>query len=176
MHKQLMLLGFLLEGPRHGYELHRMVAAHGELYADLKKANVYYLLDRLAKDGHLKVKAEDGARGRRGERLIYALTAKGRRRFEELLRDVLGTFEPAHTGLEVAVVFINRLPPDEALAILERRREAVVARRARIAREFGDLARRRLPGRLAAEHILGAIDAELTWIDHALPRLRGEPA
>ena len=50
MHKLLILLGLLHQGPLHGYELHRIVRAHGELYTDLEKANLYYLLDRLAKE------------------------------------------------------------------------------------------------------------------------------
>ena len=40
MHKVLLLLGLLLQGPRYGYELHQIVRAHGELYADLKKSNL----------------------------------------------------------------------------------------------------------------------------------------
>ena len=32
--KTLMVLGLLQAGPRHGYELHRIVTAHGTLYAD----------------------------------------------------------------------------------------------------------------------------------------------
>ena len=44
MHKSLLILGLLVHRPLHGYELHRIVRAHGELYTDLKKANLYYLL------------------------------------------------------------------------------------------------------------------------------------
>ncbi len=89
MHKILLLLGLLLRRPLHGYELHRIVRAHGELYADLKKGNLYYLLDRLAAEGYLKVQAEPGTRGARGERVIYELTDQGRARFKTLLREVL---------------------------------------------------------------------------------------
>jgi DNA-binding PadR family transcriptional regulator len=86
MHKTLHLLGLLLNGPKSGYDLHRILRAHGELFADLKKANVYYLLDRLAKDRYLTVEAEPGARGPRRERLVYSITDQGRAHFEELLR------------------------------------------------------------------------------------------
>ena len=65
MHKELLLLGLLQSGHNTGYELHRIVTAHGELYTDLKKGNVYYLLERLAADGALTVTAEPGARGPR---------------------------------------------------------------------------------------------------------------
>src|SRR5215469_817490 len=101
MHKELHLLGLLLLGPKTGYQLHRITEAHGELYTDLKKGNVYYLLDRLAKSGALEVTAEAGAPGPRRERLIYAITDHGRQRFHELLRAVLRTYELPHTGVEV---------------------------------------------------------------------------
>ncbi len=89
MHKGLLILGLLHNHPLSGYDLHRIVRAHGELYTDLKKANLYYLLDRLAKDGYVKVRAEPGARGPRGERLVYSSTKKGRERFIELLYEIL---------------------------------------------------------------------------------------
>jgi DNA-binding PadR family transcriptional regulator len=172
VHKQLMLLGLLQRGPLHGYELHRIVRAHGELYADLKKANVYYLLDRLAHEGHVAVTTEPGARGNRGERLIYTLTAKGRAHFGALLRAVLSDFTPTHTGLDVAVVFLNQLPRPEAVGLIAARRDAIAARRDQVAAELGDVAIGSLPGRLAADHLLGIIDAELAWANRALSQLR----
>jgi DNA-binding PadR family transcriptional regulator len=175
MHKQLMLLGSLLRAPRHGYELHQMVRAHGELYADLKKANVYYLLGRLAAEGCVTAEAEPGARGPRGEKLVYALADKGRARFETLLRATLRDFEVAHTGLEVALVYLGQLPRAEAVALLRARRAAVLARREQAAADLGDLSRRSLPSALAADHILASLDAELTWSDRALARLLAEP-
>jgi DNA-binding PadR family transcriptional regulator len=173
-HKQLMLLGLLHHGPMHGYELHRIVQAHGELYTDLKKANVYYLLERLAQDGCVEVRAEAGARGARGERLVYGLTSRGRARFDELLRLVLRDFEPAHTGLDVAVVYLNRLPPAEAVNLLQERRSIIAMRRDKTATELGDVDLRGLPGALAADHLLSLMDAELAWVERALARLTAE--
>ena len=68
MHKELHILGLLQSGPLTGYDLHRIVVAHGELFTDLKKGNVYYLLERLAARGALQVTAEAGARGPRRDR------------------------------------------------------------------------------------------------------------
>jgi DNA-binding PadR family transcriptional regulator len=89
VHKVLMLLGILRQGPMSGYDLHRFVRAHGAVSADLKKANVYYLLERLAADGYLHAHAEASAHG---ERLLYSLTDLGRARFDELLREVAVMF------------------------------------------------------------------------------------
>jgi len=172
MHKGLLILGLLHNHPLSGYDLHRIVRAHGELYTDLKKANLYYLLDRLAKDGYLKVRAEPGARGPRGERLIYSSTVKGRERFIELLHEILRTFEPSHTGIDVAVVFLSQLPPKDALALLKKRGDIVATRRAQVAAELGDFAGRGPLARIAADHLLCLIDAELQWIDRSLAHLR----
>jgi len=172
MHKALLLLGLLLNHPRSGYELHRIVRAHGELYTDLKKANLYYLLDRLAREGYLRVKAEPGARGPRGERLVYSLTKKGRQRFIELVREILRTFEPAHTGVDVAVVFLAELPRSEALTLLLERHKIVSARREAAAAELSDFATRGPLPKIAADHLMSLIDAELKWIDRSMAHLR----
>ncbi len=171
-HKQLMLLGLLQRGPMQGYDLHRIVRAHGELYTDLKQSNVYYLLDRLAQDGFVVATVEEGARGRRGERLVYTVTDAGRARFDEILRTILRSFDPAHTGLDVAVVFLGRLSQDEAIALLEERRSLIASRRALVAAELAASGPRGLAGELAADHLLSLVDAELAWVDRALERLR----
>ncbi len=176
MHKTLLILGLLLRGPLHGYEIHRIVRAHGALYTDLKKANLYYLLDRLRQDGALTVRSEPGARGARGERLIYALTDRGRAQFFDLLRAIIRSFDPVHTGVDVAVVFLAQLPPTEAVALLQERRQVVAARRAEVAAELGDLTVGTVWSAIAADHLLSLIDAEQAWLDRALARLHASGA
>ncbi len=173
MHKVLLLLGLLLRGPLHGYELHRIVRAHGELYADLKKANLYYLLERLAAEGSLQVQAEAGTRGARGERLVYELTDQGRTQFTDLLHATLQTYEPVHTGVETAIVFLSYLPPADGLRLLTERRQIVAARRATVAADIGDQENNAPLVRIAGDHLLSLIDAELAWLDRSLAYLEG---
>jgi len=170
MHKKLHLLGLLLAGPKTGYDLHRIVLAHGELFTDLKKGNVYYLLERLAEAGDLHVVAEAGARGPRRERLLYEITDQGRLHFANLLRVVVRTYEVTHTGVEVGMVFLSYLPPAEAIHLLEERRQAVVERRRQV--EQGTRHSDRLADQLAQDHLLSLIDAELAWVERSLHRLR----
>jgi DNA-binding PadR family transcriptional regulator len=172
MHKALLILGLLRGRSLSGYDLNRIVRAHGELYTDLKKANLYYLLDRLSKDGYLEVRSEGGARGPLGERLIYSLTDGGRGRFIELLRETLRTFEPAHTGVDVAIVFLSGLPPAEALALLGERRAVVATRRSLVRAELAEAPVGGPLAKIAADHLLCLIDAELKWIDRSLAKLR----
>lgn len=171
MHKELHILGLLLAGPKTGYDLHRIVVAHGELFTDLKKGNVYYLLDRLAQRGELSVTTEAGARGPQRERYLYAITEQGRQRFDHLLREVVRTFEIARTGVEVGMVFLPYLDRLDAMRLLEERRQAALARRADIAGE-GRI-HEGLFQELARDHMLSLLDAEVTWIERALRRLGG---
>lgn len=172
MHKNLLLLGLLLDGPKTGYDLHRIVRSHGELYADLKKANVYYLLDHLAQYGYLDVQTESGARGPRGERLIYSLTDRGRAKFDALLREVLSSYEPVPSNIGAAVVFLPHMPEAEAVRLLQERRDRVAEQRAHVAADNSPEVCGPLVG-LATDHLLALIDADLAWTDRTLERLRG---
>ncbi len=172
MHKILLLLGMLLDRPLYGYQMHQIVRAHGELYADLKKANLYYLLEHLAKDGYLEVQAEPGTRGARGERLIYTLTESGRVRFHELLRETLVSYELVHTGIETAIVFLSYLSQDEGLALLQKRRQAIQQRREQVVADVGQLNEHMPLVIIAGDHLVSLIDAELAWIDRSLAYLQ----
>jgi DNA-binding PadR family transcriptional regulator len=172
MHKVLLLLGMLLDGPLYGYQLHQIIRAHGELYADLKKANLYYLLDRLAKDGYLEVEVEAGTRGARGERLVYAITAEGRSHFHQLLRETLLQYEPVHTGIGTAVVFLAHLAPDEGIALLKERRQAIQEKRVQVVADVGRPEKNPPLVVIAGDHLVSLIDTELAWIDRSLEYLQ----
>ncbi len=170
-HKALLLLGLLRRGPLTGYDLNRIVRSHGPLYADLKKGNIYHLLGRLARQGHLLVTVESGARGPRGERLLYELTSSGRDALLYLVRRAITAFEPADTGIASAVVFLSELDRDEAARLLGERRDVILDRRRRAVDELGVLTG---PfSRLAADHQLVLIDAELAWVERVIALIRG---
>jgi DNA-binding PadR family transcriptional regulator len=170
-HKRLLLLGLLREGPRHGYELNRVVRAHGTIYADLGRANIYYLLERMAGEGLVAVEEVAGARGSRGSRLVYRITDTGRARFTDLLRSELTAYDAIHPGVDVAIVLADSLPRPETIDLLRRRREIVAARQAEITAELAAVPAGALLPKIAADHLRTLVDAELTWIDHALTTL-----
>ena len=172
MHKRLLLLGFLRDGPLTGYEVNRLVAAHGDLFNDLKKGNVYYLLDRLAREGLVSVRSESGARGPRGERLVYSLTAAGRREIAALLRQELAAYAPVHSGIEVAMVLLDELPKAEAHALLRARLERVNATTERIRLALGESGS--APGS-GGDHMLMLADAERRWLERAIGSFSEQP-
>lgn len=179
--KTLMVLGLLQPGPKHGYELHRIVVAHGSLYPDFKKPTLYHLLHRLTGLGAVRVHAEGGARGPRGERLVFALTPKGATLFLRLLRHALGTYEAAPTSFEVALAYLDALPRADAQLLLRQRRAGLRARRAEVAEEIDRLAdqhdsRHMMARRLATDHSLNLLDADIAWLDRAMRQLAATAA
>ena len=172
MHKRLLLLGFLRERPLTGYEMNRLVAAHGDLFSDLKKGNVYYLLERLAKEGLVSVKSEAGARGPRGERLVYSLTAAGRKEIIALLRSELATYSPVHSGIEVAVMLLDELPKAEARELLQARLDHVDETATRFRLALGRSGRTAGSG---GDHMLLMVDAERRWLERAISRMNRPP-
>ena len=151
--KTLMVLGLLKSGPKHGYELHRIVVAHGTLYSDFKKPTLYHLLHRLALQGAVQVRSEGGARGPRGERLVFALAPKGETLFLRLLRSALSSYDMAQTSFEVAAAFLALLPAAEAQALIRKRRDVVRARRAEVTAEMSLIAAQPHSARLAARQL-----------------------
>ena len=85
MKAELLILGVLHRGNFHPYEIKRRVTnAMVECYMDVDVGTLYYAVRRLASDGNIApITRERVARG--GMRTIYGITAKGRRRFQELL-------------------------------------------------------------------------------------------
>jgi DNA-binding PadR family transcriptional regulator len=176
--KILMVLGLLKSGPKHGYELHRIVVAHGSLYADFKKPTLYHLLHRLAQQGVVLVRSEGGARGPRGERLVFALAAKGAALFLRLLRSTLSCYDTGQTSFDVAAAFLGALPAGEARDLLKTRCDVIRARRNEIAAEIRATAaaadRQRAAARgLALDHAMTLMDAELAWTERAIRQVGG---
>ena len=115
---------------------------------------------------------EPGTRGARGERLIYSITEKGRTHFYTLLREILLSYELVHIGIETAVVFLSYLTPEEGVTLLQKRREAVQAKRAQLVADGGDTEQSSPLVVIASDHLISLIDAELAWIDRSLAYLQ----
>jgi DNA-binding PadR family transcriptional regulator len=181
----LMVLGVLHAGARHGYELHRILVAHGTVYADLKKPTLYHLLARLAGQGVVDLKSEAGARGPRGERLVYSITARGKALFQELLRAVLGTYDESGAGFQVAAGFLAWIPAREAQALLSKRCAGLRSRQAEMRQAIdqhlalvqnGAMTEQQATSRfLSADHLLAMMDAELAWMEKTIEFLGQGP-
>jgi DNA-binding PadR family transcriptional regulator len=121
----LTVLGLLLTGPRHTYEMHLMIErTHKDFVTGLPRS-IYHAAQRLLAAGHIRVAAttRDGVRP---ERTVYELTGEGRQRLRDWVRRLLAEPGPHSALLVPALNFAGVLTPTEVAAALRERRASLV--------------------------------------------------
>ena len=111
------LLGFLLDGPKSGWDLVATAQARIGDFWSLTQSQVYRELAKMADDGLV----EAGERGSR-ERRPYTITEPGRAAFAEWLEREPGD-ESIRFPLLLALGFGHHVPPDRLARWLEHHRQ-----------------------------------------------------
>lgn len=185
MYKELMLLGLLAEHPMYGQQIREVIERHHDAFASfLKKPTMYYQLDRLAAEGLLEVRSEVVEAPGPGlahqdvalrEREVYYLTEAGRQRFAHLLREALQAYEPGPRVIDAAVFFIDQLAPQEAVCLLQARRERLVRARQQVAEQIATMREQDRSHVIVNDHACTLLDAEIGWIERTITRLSLPP-
>lgn len=168
MEREMLLLGLLRSGERHGYQINDFIERTLSFCADVKKATAYFLLDKM--EGRGWVTASEHREGNRPPRKVYAITPEGEAAFQRLLRENLATFASARSASDLGLAFLATLPPAEAVSLLRTRREALV-------RELADIeaAPRHHGGiQLLIDHQIHYLDSERGWLDETITSLERE--
>jgi DNA-binding PadR family transcriptional regulator len=127
----LAILCVLREQPRHPYDVAATLKARKKHESiKLNYGSLYNVVDALERDGFIEV-VETVREGRRPERTIYGITARGMREMTDWLADLVATPEKEYTQFEAALSLLPALPPDEAADLLDARAEAIEVELAR---------------------------------------------
>jgi DNA-binding PadR family transcriptional regulator len=180
MYKQVMLLGLLLEKPMYGQQIREVIENHHDFLANfMKKPTIYYQLEQLVKDGYLEMRRETVEAPGPGsahdslalrERDVYYITEQGRRYFHTLLRNMLSTYRPGLSEVDVCFFFLHHLSKQEAVALLAERHILVTSYRASVVRQYEGTQDE--AHRLVYDHDVTLLDAELNWLQRAIAHLR----
>jgi DNA-binding PadR family transcriptional regulator len=121
MNNELMILGLLKNHPMHGYQVMDRVKKVMSVCASLKRPTVYFLLDKMEKNGWVdSTKIKDG---KRPTRKVYEITPQGKDAYYILLREALKTPSKIDFQGDYAIGFIDDLPRAESIELLiERKR------------------------------------------------------
>ena len=103
--QELLFLGLLKEGARHGYEIKKRIKEILSLFAGLQVKSIYYPLRVLEKKG-LVVK-RIAKQPNRPDRLIYSLTSQGEARFNNLLLRSFLDFKRPRFSLDISLYFLR---------------------------------------------------------------------
>lgn len=169
---EIALLGLLTEGPKHGYEMKKMVEEELVKFVDISSGPIYYTLKSLEKKG--LVTKTSGQVGRRPEKYVYEITDKGRRELRRLLGENFVSLQRPFLNIDLSLYFLKLLEPQEIQEKLEQRLKGLRGVRqwayhlAKVLRE-GDQPYYWLA---IAEHALLVIQVEIDFVQKFLYTLK----
>lgn len=120
----LKILGFLDDGPLHGYELRRRIGELDGTGRLLSEGSLYPALARLERAGLLVRTEEPGARGRTRRRV--EITPAGREHLHALLREPDDADLSTLPHFLVVLAFLSHLPEAAERETVLRRRLAIL--------------------------------------------------
>ncbi|MCS0634475.1 PadR family transcriptional regulator [Streptomyces sp. LP05-1] len=117
---ELAILGFLADGPLHGYQLRRLVAHLSGHVRPVSDGSLYPAINRLVKAGLLDRRTEPGTSAAR--RHTLSLTTEGLAELLRRLREPSDLDISDSTRYFTILAFLSRLPdPADRRAVLRRR-------------------------------------------------------
>lgn len=173
--QDLILLGILMDGPQHGYEMRLHLERRLGTIATITGGTIYYTLRKLERGGYVRMKRN--REGNRPERMVYTITPAGRDYFQDLLRRSFFVEDLPYTTFDVGFYFLAHASLDDALAGAERQIERLRAYQEHV----GSLERDypfRWPFRMEAikQHTLGSVRAHTQFYRELCEDLRARIA
>ena len=165
MEQELLLLGLLRESPKHGYDIKVKIKEILSLFSGTDLKSIYYPL-RILEKGGLVVK-HTAKQGKRPQRFVYALTPKGKKRFEELLKESFLDFKRPTFSLDLSLYFLSYVEPEVARRRL-RARTMVLEKLINTLRRNIESLKNKKPSSLSyiLEHDLQMVETEYNFLTH----------
>lgn len=177
---EFAVLGLLHEAPQHGYELRKRLNAALGPFRALSYGTLYPCLKSLLDKGWIAEAAAGprtaaGTTGSKRARIVYELTADGKERFQDLLREAGPTSWEDDT-FDVHFAFFARTEAEVRLRILEGRRSRLEERLENI-RTASAKNRERFDSYTAEleRHGLDSAEREVRWLEELITAERSTP-
>lgn len=114
--QKLIILGILKEGPKHGYEIKKIIKKELGIFASLENKSIYYPLKMMEKGALIK-KNTTKEKGRI-ERHVYSLTAQGNKKFLKLAMEALLSQKRPFIDIDIPLYFLPYLEKKKVFAHL----------------------------------------------------------
>ena len=119
MDLRLVIMGLLMKGPAHGYDLKQTLERELSPFFEVSSAPLYYTLKKLEQEG---VVTKWGAvSGRRPKKYVYSLTATGKEEIKKLLLENITYLHRPSFNLDISLYFLNFLEPQDVVETLKGR-------------------------------------------------------
>lgn len=155
---EMLFLGLLLDGPKHGYEIKRTIEEELFPFVGLHVKSIYYPLKKMEQ---LKLVEKDvGREGKWPEKFVYSITPKGRKIFDHLITESFLSIERPFFNIDLSLYFLPYV--DKKIATRRLRGRIIFLNR--IKRDLAKLIDKKAPARhlqIILEHDLDLVEAEI---------------
>jgi len=165
MDKTPALLGLMSEGSTHGYDLKQRYDSVFGTDRPIAFGQIYATLARMIRDGYISALGAEPGEG--PDRKRYEITVAGRAHLREWMQTPDTPSPTLHTNLFAKTILALMLD-DDAEALLDIQRREHLARMRELTTDKQNAS---LLDRLAIDHALFQIEADLRWIDMTSARL-----
>jgi DNA-binding PadR family transcriptional regulator len=132
MSARLFVLGFLMKGSAHGYEIKkRLQEWKMEEWTDFNWSSVYHALKQMEKEGLIEKKTVKENSGRPAKD-VYTIRNSGEKEFFEILRGTCVEASVEKHPIYIALMFLHSLPEQERLSLLQKRLGSLLALQQRV--------------------------------------------
>ena len=130
---ELLFLGLLKDGPKHGYEIKKMIEEELFPFVGLKIKSIYYPLKKMEKLG--LITKDVGREGKWPEKFVYSLTQKGQKIFDHMITESFLSIERPYFNIDLSLYFLHYV--DQKIAKRQLRGRVIFL--SRIRRQLEDL-------------------------------------
>lgn len=102
---EMLFLGLLMEGPKHGYEIKKVIEEELMPFVGLKIKSIYYPLKKMEKLG--LINKDVGREGKWPEKFVYTITPKGKKIFEHLITESFMSIERPYFNIDLSLYFLQ---------------------------------------------------------------------
>ncbi|MEE9375196.1 MAG: PadR family transcriptional regulator [Rhizobiaceae bacterium] len=166
---ELLVLGLVVEMPRHGYELEQMIEQRGmREWTQIGFSSIYFVLGKLEKAGLVAAKKPTGAKAKK----IYTATAIGHEALQAQTLMTLANVHPTSSSVLLGMAHWPLLQLDEALQALQKRHTTLNKEHARLQEVASS--QQPLPDFVAAlfDNSISQLQAEIEWVKRTLQRMK----
>jgi DNA-binding PadR family transcriptional regulator len=169
----LAILGLVVQEPRHGYEIERVISERGmREWTEVGFSSIYYLLKKLEQEGLVESHLEEAARG--PARRVYRAKPAGQAALEQGVMTALSVPRRNYSPLLLGLSHLPRLPKTQAVEALQNYCQALGERLAHVQDRWER--QQPLPRSVDAmfDYSVTMIQTELEWVAAYIRKLEGK--
>ena len=158
-------MGYLVEGPNYGYQLHRRTERDFSGIWRMSQSQCYNILNRLEAQGDISGETVQQLQG--PDKRLYQLTPSGRNRFNKWLSSTTPASARAiRVEFLARLFFAHHLEPEKSVTLIEEQVLEITSAVDRLDRQMASLPESRVFHRLSLQLRLEQLRSCINWLEN----------